>query len=112
MKFITKIGRYLIWFFLSIFSGMGWMRIELGKPISATGFFAIFNGLDVLIMICIGGVIGLISFIPFVLIDLWYIRRKIETKLNQNIIRILSIIILSGIITFIHYVLEFILNWI
>jgi len=112
MKFIIKIGRYLIWFFINIFSAMGWMRIELGKPINATGFFAIFNGLDVFIMICIGGVIGLISFVPFVLIDLWYIRRKIETKLNQNIIRILSIIILSGIITFIHYVLEFILNWI
>ena len=112
MKVIATIIQNLIWLFLSVFSGMGWMRIELGKPINSTGFFAIFNGLDVFIMICIGGVIGLISFVPFVLLDLWYIRRKIETKLNQNIIRILSIIILSAIITVIHYVLEFILNWI
>ncbi|CAD0007695.1 hypothetical protein [Flavobacterium salmonis] len=112
MKFITAIIKHLIWLFLSVFSGMAWMRIELGKPINATGFFAIFNGLDVLIMICIGGVIGLISVIPFVLIDLCYIRRKIETKLNQNIIRISSIIILSAMITFIHYVLEFTLDWI
>lgn len=112
MKVITTIIKYLIWLFLSIFSGMGWMRIELGKPINITGFFAIFNGLDISIMIWIGGFIGLISFIPFVLIDLCYIRRKIETKLNQNIVRIFTVVILSAIVTLIHYVLEFILNWI
>ncbi|TRX36225.1 hypothetical protein FNW52_09370 [Flavobacterium sp. ZT3R18] len=112
MKVITTIIKYQIWLLLSIFSGMGCMRIELGKPTKATGFFAIFNGLDESIIIWIGGFIGLISFIPFVLIDLCYIKRKIETKLNQNIVRIFTVIILSAIVTLIHYVLEFMLNWI
>lgn len=112
MKAITAITKYLIWLLLSVFSGMGWMRIELVKPIEATGFFAILNGLDKSIMIWIGGFIGLISFIPFVLIDLFYIQRKIGTKLNKNITRILSVFILTAIVTLIHYVLEFILNWI
>lgn len=112
MKVITTIIKYLIWFLLSIFSGMGWMRIELGRPIEATGFWAVLNGLDKSIIIWIGGFIGLISFIPFVLIDLFYIQRKIGTKLNQNITKILSVFILTGIATLIHYVLEFILNWI
>jgi len=39
MKAITTITKYLIWLFLSVFSGMGWMRIELGKPIEAAVFF-------------------------------------------------------------------------
>jgi hypothetical protein len=112
MKVIITIIKYLIWLFLSVFSGMGWMRIELGKPIKATGFFSIFNGLDESIIIWIGGFIGLISFIPFVLIDLYYIKRKIETRLNQNIARILTVFILTGIVTLIHYVLEFKLDWI
>lgn len=91
---------------------MGWMRIELGKPIKTTGFFSILNGLDEFIIIWIGGFIGVISFIPFVLIDLYYIKIKIETKLSQNIIRIFTILILSAIVTLIHYILEFVLNWI
>ncbi|KIA97020.1 hypothetical protein OA93_15605 [Flavobacterium sp. KMS] len=112
MKVTITIIKYIICFLLSIFSGMVWMRIELGEPIEATSFFSMFNALYGYIIIWIGGFIGLVSFIPFVLIDLYYIKRKIETKLNQNIARILAIIILSGIITLIHYVLEFGLNWI
>jgi hypothetical protein len=112
MRVITTIIKYLIWLFLSIFSGMGWMRIELGKPIKATGFFSILNGLDEFIIIWIGGFIGVISFIPFVLIDLYYIKIKIKTKLSQNIIRIFTILILSAIVTLIYYILEFVLNWI
>jgi integral membrane sensor domain MASE1 len=91
---------------------MGCMRIELGKPTKATGFLVIFNGLYEFIIIWIGGFIGLVSFVPFVLIDLYYIKRKIETKLNQNIIRIVTVLILSAIVTLIHYVLEFVLDWI
>lgn len=112
MKVITTITKYLIWLLLSIFSGMGWMRIELGKSIEATGFLAVLNGLDKSIIIWIGGFIGSISFIPFVLIDLFYIQRKIGTKLNQNITKIFSVFILTGIAALIHYVLEFTLNWI
>lgn len=97
---------------MSIFSGMGWMRIELGKPIIATGFFSILNGLDEFIIVWIGGFIGVISFIPFVLIDICYIKIKIQTKLNQNIMRIFTILVLSAIVTLIHYILEFGLNWI
>ncbi|OUL60535.1 hypothetical protein [Flavobacterium sp. AJR] len=112
MKVTITIIKYVIWLLLSILSGMVWMRIELGKPIDATSFFSIFNALYGFIIIWIGGFIGLVSFIPFVLIDLYYIKRKIQTKLNQNIARILAIIILSGIITLIHYVLEFTLDWV
>ena len=112
MKVITTIIKYLIWLLLSIFSGMGWMRIELGKPIIATGFFSILNGLDEFIIVWIGGFIGVISFIPFVLIDICYIKIKIQTKLNQNIMRIFAILVLSAIVTLIHYILEFGLNWI
>lgn len=112
MKVITTIIKYLIWLLLSIFSGMGWMRIELGKPIIATGFFSILNGLDEFIIVWIGGFIGVISFIPFVLIDICYIKIKIQTKLNQNIIRVFTILVLSAIVTLIHYALEFGLNWI
>jgi uncharacterized membrane protein YjjP (DUF1212 family) len=112
MKILKTITNYLIWLLISTFSGMGCMRIELGMPNEATGFFAILNGLDESIMIWIGGFIGLISFIPFVLIDIYYIKRKIETRPIQNVIRMFTVIILTIIITLIHYVLEFTLNWI
>lgn len=112
MKIITTIIKYLTWLLLNVFSGMGCIRIELGKPPKATGFWVIFNGLYDFIIIWIGGFIGLVSFIPFVLIDQFYIKRKIETKLNQNIIRFFTVLILSTIVTLIHYVLEFVLDWI
>jgi hypothetical protein len=112
MKVIITIIKYLIWLLLIVFSGMGCIRIELGKPPEATGFWVIFNGLAEFVIIWIGGFIGLISFIPFVLIDLFYIKRKIETKLNQNIARFFTVLILSAIVTLIHYVLEFVLDWI
>ncbi|PZX93698.1 hypothetical protein DOS84_09850 [Flavobacterium aquariorum] len=112
MKILATIIKYLIWLLISVFSGMGWMRIELGKPTRATNFFTIFNGLDESIIIWIGEFIGLISFIPFILIDLYYIKRNIEIKRNQNIVRIFAILIISAIVTLIHYALEFILNWI
>lgn len=88
------------------------MRLELGKPPEATGLWVIFNGIAEFVIIWIGGFIGLVSFVPFVLIDQFYIKRKIETELNQNIIRILSVLILSATVTLIHYVLEFVLDWI
>jgi hypothetical protein len=112
MKILTRIIEYLIWFLLSVFLGMGWMRIELGKPIEATSLFAIFNCLHAFIIIWIGGFIGLISFILFVLIDLFYIKRKIKTERNQNFVRIFTILISSAIVTLIHYIIEFKLDWI
>lgn len=112
MKFIKIIIKYLIWFVLSILSGMGWMRIELGKPIESTGLFSIFSWLHEYIIIWIGGFNGLISFIPFILIDICFVKRMIESKLHQNTIRILTVVILSAIVTSIHYILEFILDWI
>ncbi|MDI3321427.1 hypothetical protein [Pinibacter soli] len=113
MNVIKTTIKYLIWLLLSISAGMGCMRIELEKPPAAlTGFWAIFNGLHEFIIIRIGGLIGLISFILFVLIDLFYIKIKVETKLNQNILRIITILFLNIIVTLIHYVLEFVLDWI
>ena len=112
MKIIITIIKYLTWLLLSVFSGMGCMRLELGKPPEATGLWVIFNGLAEFVIIWIGGIIGLVSFIPFVLIDQFYIKRKIETELNQNIIRVFTVLILSTIVTLIHYVLEFVLDWI
>jgi hypothetical protein len=117
MKVTITIIKYIIWLLLSILSGMAWMRIELGKPISIdpTSIFSIFNvlnGIYVWIIIWIGGFIGLVSFIPFVLVDIYYIKRKIKTRLYQNSIRFFAVLILSGLFTLIHYVLEFGLDWI
>jgi hypothetical protein len=112
MKILILITNYFAWMLISIVLGVVFMRIEIGKPIEATGFLILFEWLENYIIFYIGGFIGLLSFIPFVLIDLFYIKKKIETKRNQNIMRILIVVVLNVISRVIHHLLEYTLDWI
>lgn len=83
------------------------MRICIGKPSHVTsGWQVIFNGLDEYIIFNIGGMNGLIAFAFFVFIDQFHIRRFIDNKQNQNIFRIILIIVLPIIVSFIHWKLK------
>lgn len=112
MRILKIAFNYFLWAITCILMGMLSVRIELGKPPKdATGFLAIFNGLDSFIVFYVGGILGLIAFVFFILINLFYINKQIKAK-NKFMFRVSTILILTLSIKVIHYVLEFVLNWI
>lgn len=89
------------------------MRIIIGPPSTAgTGFSRFANGLDEFIIVLIGGIDGSIAFIIFLIIDFFYLRKRIKNKEHQKLSKISLIITLPILIIAIHYILEYHLNWI
>ncbi len=112
MRILKILFNYILWAITCVLLGMLSVRIELGKPPKdATGFLAIFNGLDSFIIFYVGGILGLIAFGFFILINQFYINKRIKAK-NKFMFRVTTILILTLSIKVVHYILEFVLDWI
>lgn len=96
---------------------MGVKMIELKArsitKIDSNGFFSsIDDYLAPMIIIFVGGTIGVIAFVLFVPLNILLIRRKYKENEKRQSISLLSILGLVVLITLIHYLIEFELNWI
>ncbi|OUS02830.1 hypothetical protein A9Q86_01920 [Flavobacteriales bacterium 33_180_T64] len=97
---------YLIWVVLSLLFGVGYMRLLLGSAIkepktalsyllSMFFYFGIFR-----VGLIIGGIIALL----FILIDAFYLKKKLDNK--TNLIRFIVLLIITMFVVVIHYTLE------
>lgn len=107
MTIQKQILHYLIWTIISFLGAFGYTRIILGpKPEPSTGVMKYFDGIYLLVMYHVGIVIGCIIAILFILIDVFYLRKKLKNNPKSVAIRFLVIVIITFVLGTTHYVCE------
>lgn len=113
MKFLKISITYIFWLLFSILSAMLSVFVEIGGfSKKNTGFLAIFNGLEEFIVFYFGIAFGILAFLFFLAINYYQISPKNWSITKKNSIRLLTIMTLTILITIIHYILEYVVDWI
>ena len=94
---------------MSIAIGIGWMRLIVGPPSSSSLVEGIFSSIGQLVVYYVGSIIGLVAMVIFILIDVFYIKRRIEQRSKRNLIRIVMLIGAVVFVSINEYLLEMIL---
>ena len=116
MKKKVIIG-YFVWLLIALLLATGVVAIEaeffLKKQDFITGFFVnTFGSLKRLLIIYLGGFIGILSFLIFILIQFSMKRKKEEGEKIYALSYLYVILFLVIILKVIHSVLAFKLHWI
>jgi len=107
MKFLKQSLVYLIWVILALLLGIGYMWILLGpKGEVSTGFMHIFDLIYDLALVSIGLIAGSVIAFLFILIDIFYLKKKLKDNTKSTRIRFLILLIITVIVGVTHYVLE------
>lgn len=106
MRILKQILAYSFWTILSFILAFVYISILIGfKPDSANGILAFFELLIYnLIVVQITPIIGCIIAFLFILIDVFYLKKKFKNK--KNGVRLLTILIITVTVGIIHYLLE------
>lgn len=108
MRILKQILAYCIWTILSFISAFAYISILIGsKPDSSNGFLAFLDLLIYnLVVVQLTPIIGSIIALLFILIDVFFLKKKYKKKSKKNGIRFLAIIIITIVVAIIHYLLE------
>jgi len=109
MKILKQILVYLIWTVIALLIGIGYMRIILGAgPKEETyGYFTFL--VELLYnygLIHVGLIIGSIIALLFILLDIFYLKKKLESNLKSTSIRFITLLVITIVVGVIHYILE------
>ncbi|WP_233861342.1 hypothetical protein [Tenacibaculum piscium] len=112
MKLVYQIRDYFFWVILSLLSGIGYMRIVLGaKPKSSSiGILNVFDWIYDVVLFHVGLSIGSIIALLYVILDVFYLKKKFKNKVKLTRIRFLFFSIIVIIVGVIHHVLEKIID--
>lgn len=83
------------------------MKIILGpQPNPSTGFMRIFDWLYEYVLVHIGLIIGSIIALLYILIDVFYLNKRLKNNSYSTIIRFLIVMTIAIVVGTTHYVLE------
>ena len=98
---------YFVWIFISLLAGIAHMRIILGpKPKPSSGILKMFDWAYGVSLFHVGLVIGSIIAFLFIIIDHFYLKKRLAANANRSLIRLLVILILALIVGTTHYICE------
>ena len=107
MTIFKRLLNYLIWTLICFLAGFAHMRIILGpKPAPSTGFMKMFDWVYGVALIQVGAIIGGIIAVLYILLDIFYLRKKLNQRKNAIGLRLLIIIGIAIVVGVTHYVLE------
>ncbi|WP_308993833.1 hypothetical protein QLS71_010170 [Mariniflexile litorale] len=107
MNILKQILIYLIWTFISLLSAFGYMRIILGpKPKPSTGFMKMFDWTYGVAMLHVGSIIGSIIALLYIIIDVFYLKKRLKNNSKRMMIRFIIILIITLIVGTTHYIFE------
>uniref|UniRef100_UPI00404B3366 hypothetical protein n=1 Tax=Gelidibacter sp. TaxID=2018083 RepID=UPI00404B3366 len=98
---------YIIWVVAAFLLAFIYVRIILGaKPVSSSFLMQMFGWFYEFAFLRLGLIIGSIVSLLFILIDVFYLKRKLAFVVNSTLIRLFALAFITLIIGIIHYVLE------
>ena len=107
MQILKYILAYLSWTVLSLFIGIGYMRLVLGaNTVSEEGLGYLLHLFYDIGMIQVGLWVGSAIAICFVLLDVFYLRKKLKNNPKKTIIRLSALLIITVLVALVHYILE------
>ena len=107
MKTVKQILAYLLWIAIALLLGICHMFIVLGPKESGTGFLDVMG--DIIYnyaLVHVGLYVGAIIALVFILVDVFYLKKKLKQHSKSIIIRFVILVSLAVIIGITHYVLE------
>ncbi len=106
-KCLHKIWTYLIWVLLAFLIAFVYMRIILGtSPEPSSDFMRVLDFIYEYAFLHVGAIIGAIISVLFILIDVFYLNKKLRNASHPVLIRFSMLLSISVVIGVIHYILE------
>lgn len=108
MHILKRILEYIIWGSISFLSAFGYILLLLGsKPDSSEGFLEFLGLLIYYTAIAkLVPIIGSIIAILYIVLDIFYLKRRLENNPKRILIRFIIIIVITCVVAVTHYVLE------
>lgn len=107
MNILKRILTYLIWTIIAFLFAFGYVLIILGSKPEFTGILqVIFDAFYIYAFIYIVPIIGSLIALSFILIDIFYLKKRLKSKKYPIIIRLFIITGITILIGIIHYILE------
>ncbi|SIS42467.1 hypothetical protein SAMN05421766_101848 [Zobellia uliginosa] len=107
MRILKYILAYLFWTLLSLFIGIGYMRLVLGaNTVSEEGLGYLLHLFYDIGMIQVGLWVGSAIALCFVLLDIFYLRKKLKNNPKRTVIRLAVLLMITVLVSIVHYLLE------
>ena len=107
MRTLRYILAYLFWIVLSLFLGIGYMRIVLGpNDVSEDGIWYLLHLFFEVGLIQVGLWVGFAIATCFILLDVFYLRKKLKNNPKRTVIRLAALLIITVLVAIVHYLLE------
>ncbi|MBN3581920.1 hypothetical protein JYB64_05935 [Algoriphagus aestuarii] len=107
MRFIKLILTYLIWTILSLLLGIAYMRLLLGpNDVSEDGWWYLLHLFFDMGLLHVGFWIGVAIASCFILLDVFYLRKKLKNNPKKTTIQVIALLVITGLIAIVHYFLE------
>jgi len=103
---LKQIVAYLIWIGIALLMGVCHMFILLGPREPSTGFFRVLNDILYYLGLILGLKIGGIIALLFIILDIFYLKKKLKSNMKSTIIRFFILVIIAVVVGITHYVLE------
>ena len=106
MNILKQILAYLFWTGMALLLGICHMWVLLGPRESSTGFFRVLNDIIYYLGLILGLKIGGIIALLFIILDIFYLKKKLKSNMKSTIIRFFILVIIAVAVGITHYVLE------
>lgn len=104
---LKKILGYVLWALAALFLGIGYMYLILGSaPEETTVVSFIVSKIYFIGLFQVGGIIGAILAVVFIVFDVFYLKKKYEPSKPPLIIRVFSMLVILVVLGTLHYLLE------
>lgn len=111
MKTLKIIKYYLGWSSVALLLGLGYMRIILGaNNASKEGIGYLWHLFYNWGLFYVGLVIGLIIALFFIVLDVLYLKKRVENNRKSMIIRLGILLLITAVVGTVHYFLEKIID--
>lgn len=107
MRIVKLIFNYLFWTILSLLLGIAYMRLLLGaNTVSEEGLGYLLHLFFTIGMFQVGLYVGGAIALCFILLDVFYFRKKLKNNPKKQIIRLAILLAITVFVALVHYILE------
>lgn len=98
---------YLLWTIAALLLGVGYMHLILGfAPEQTNSLSFLIAKIYFFALLYVGGIVGAIVAALFVLLDIFYLKKKYQPSTHMFTIRALSMLFILIVVATLHYLLE------